>query len=703
MTMGTFPYMSPEQARGEELDARSDLFSLGAVLYEMASGKAAFPSRTSSETMAAILRDQPAPLEQVRPELPPDVARIVARCLEKDLDLRYQSAADLRADLKRLKRASSSSASTAAASSASAHAAKGQLRRVPWPWYVLAAVIIVAGIGYWQMRPQTPQSPPQLQFRQITFNGHVQDAAISRDGRFLAYTEATPKGTDLRLLNIPTGSDVEIVPAGGTCCADPAFSPDGNYVYYLTGTQIDAVPVLGGSPHLVVNRANSGAGFSPDGKQFAFIRDDYPRAGLLMVANADGTRSHEIAEARPPYFFACANESAGTAPDAPAWSPDGKHIAVDRFRISPLAENLVVVSVANGATQALGADQLGGFSDLAWQADGSGILGTAAPAGMGANSPEVLRYAYPSGKRTQWTNDLQGYANVTLSANGDLALIHANPQASVWVAAAAGAKAVELPGGGDDMAGAGGLAWTPQGKILANRVEGGQTQLWEESADGGDATEIAMPGLVGLFSGINVAPNGQIVLHTLADKLIHVWRVNADGSGATLLTPGLLAQLPVVIRSGKQVAFLVLAQQAQYLYSVPLSGGTPQILYPQPINSVSDAASPDGSRILVIGRQGPTLLDVSGTTVKATVLKNFPRQPWSKFGWTPDGKSITYVKTTGWADNIWAWPIAGGAPRELTHFTDLSINNYAFSRDGRLAVSRGQQNSNVVIATRAVH
>lgn len=298
---------------------------------------------------------------------------------------------------------------------------------------------------------------------------------------------------------------------------------------------------------------------------------------------------------------------------------------------------------------------------------------------------------------------MQGYANVTLSANGDLALIHANPQASVWVAAAAGAKAVELPGGGDDMAGAGGLAWTPQGKILANRVEGGQTQLWEESADGGDATEIAMPGLVGLFSGLNVAPNGQIVLHTLADKLIHVWRVNADGSGATLLTPGMLAQLPVVIRSGKQVAFLVLAQQAQYLYSVPLGGGTPQILYPQPINSVSDAASPGGNKILVIGRHGPTLLDLSGSTVKATVLKNFPPQPWSKFGWTPDGKAITYVKTTGWADNIWAWPIAGGAPRELTRFTDLSINNYTFSRNGRLAVSRGQQNSNVVIATRAVH
>lgn len=702
MTMGTFPYMSPEQARGEELDARSDLFSLGAVLYEMASGKAAFPSRTSSETMAAILRDQPVPLEQVRPELPSDMTRIVARCLEKDRDLRYQSAADLRADLKRLKRGSQSSASAVPASSMQTPVA-AQRGGAPWPWYAMAALIIVAGLVFWLLRPAVPSGPPQLQFRQITFNGHVQDAAISRDGRFLAYTEATPKGPDLRLLNIPTSSDVEIVSAGGTCCADPTFSPDGNYVYYLTGNQIDAVPVLGGSPRLIVSQADSGAGFSPDGKQLAFIRDDYPRAALLMVAQADGTGAHQVAEVRPPYFYACANDSAGTSPDAPAWSPEGKHLAVDRFRISPLAENLVVVTLANGAMQALGPDQLGGFSDLAWQSSGSGIVGTAAPAGEGADGPEVLRYAYPSGKRTQWTNDLQGYANITMSGNGELALLHASPQASVWRAPSAGAKAVELPGGGDDMAGANGLAWTPQGKILTNRIEGGQTQLWEETADGADAHEIAMPGLAGLFSDPHVAPNGQIVLHTLADKLLRVWRVNADGSGATVLSPGMLAQQPVVIRGGKEVAFLVLKQKAQYLYVVPLSGGIPHLLYSQPINSVSAAASPDGSKMLVIGRQGPTLLDVSGEKVKATVLKNFPPQPWGRFDWTPDGKAVTYVKATGLADNIWAWPIAGGVPRELTHFTDLSIKDYAFSRDGRLAASRGQPNSNVVIATRAVH
>lgn len=702
MTMGTYPYMSPEQARGEELDARSDLFSLGAVLYEMASGKAAFPSRTSSETMAAILRDQPAPLHDVRPELAPEVARIVGRCLEKDADLRYQSAADLRADLKRLRRASQSSATAAAAPAAPGAVSAGKRRETYWPWAALA-VIVVAAFGFWLLRPAPPEGPPQLQFRQITFNGHVLDAAISRDGRFLAYTEATPKGTDLRLLNIPTGSDVEIVAAGGGCCADLTFTPDGNYVYFLQGNTLDAVAVLGGSPRLVMSKASSGAGFSPDGKQFAFIRDSYPAGESLMVAQADGSGARAVAQVHPPFFFACADENVGIAPDAPAWSPDGNHIAVDRFRISPLGETLAVVTVKTGAIQALGPDKLGGFSDLAWQPNGSGILVTAPPAGLGADAPELMRYAYPSGKRTLWTNDLQGYGNVTVAATNEMALLHSNPQSSIWVLAPGAAKATQLPGGGDTQAGAAGLAWTPQGKIVSISVAGTRTQLWEENGDGSGAHEIAASGLPPVFSNLRVAPNGPMLVQALQGQSLSVWRVDANGGGAVDLTPGMLAQEPALIRGGRQVAFLGLMQKAQYLYMVPLSGGRPQKLYPQHVNSQSNAASPDGSKLLEISQQGPILLDLSGGAVKAKLLKNFPQPPWSQFGWTPDGKSITYVQTQGLGDNVWAWPVAGGTARELTRFDDMHINSYAFSRDGKLAISRGPTNSNVVIATRAVH
>ncbi|MGA3044776.1 MAG: serine/threonine-protein kinase, partial [Bryobacteraceae bacterium] len=185
VAVGTVPYMSPEQARGEELDARTDLFSFGAVLYEMATGKAAFTGATTGIIHEAILSRAPTPASAVNPRLPRELDGIIGKALEKDRDLRYQHAADIRTDLKRLKRDTESGRSAAA----TAPTPRSKLR--PWLLAAAAVILVAAATAYLASRPaglfRTASPPVQPTHRQITFVGDAIWPALSPDGKFVAF------------------------------------------------------------------------------------------------------------------------------------------------------------------------------------------------------------------------------------------------------------------------------------------------------------------------------------------------------------------------------------------------------------------------------------------------------------------------------------------------------------------------------------
>jgi Tol biopolymer transport system component len=248
VVVGTIAYMSPEQARGEPVDGRSDLFSLGAVLYEMATGRQAFPGATPPVVFEAILSRKPVPVRSLNPEAPAELERIISKALEKDREVRYQGAAELRADLKRLRRDSESGRTTAAPAAL-------PRRRIPVSVLAgigLLALLLAGAAALW--RGKKPAAPAASEWVQLTnLPDSVSQPALSPDGRMLAFLRGPStfytRG-EIYVKMLPDGEPVQLT-RDGQRKMSPVFSPDGSRIAYSVVTNEFAwdtwvVPVLGG-------------------------------------------------------------------------------------------------------------------------------------------------------------------------------------------------------------------------------------------------------------------------------------------------------------------------------------------------------------------------------------------------------------------------------------------------------------------------
>ena len=302
--LGTVAYMSPEQAEGKPIDARSDLFSLGVMLFEMATGQRPFTGETSMSVISAILKDTPKSVSDLNAALPRDLGRIVRRALAKDPERRYQTAKDLRNDLEELKASLDSGEIDAPA----ATGARAPTARRPWlvAAAVTVAVLASAGVYVWRSFGEAPPPFDRVEVRRLTTTGTALSAAISPDGRFIVHVQDEDGQQSLWMRQIATGSNVQIAPPSEDSYLGLAFSPDANFLFFSRGPSgvdpsLYQMPVLGGPARRILDRVGRLA-FSPDGARIAFLRRESPSV-FLMTVNVDGTDVKELARVAAPDFF----------------------------------------------------------------------------------------------------------------------------------------------------------------------------------------------------------------------------------------------------------------------------------------------------------------------------------------------------------------------------------------------------------------
>ncbi len=705
--LGTVLYMSPEQVLGKELDARSDLFSFGGVLYEMATGILPFKGDTSGAIFDEILHKDPVDPVRLNTGVPAELAQVIHKGMEKDRDLRYQSAAELRADLKRLKRDTSSgrvqvgsgshrdlavsgSSATAPASSGSTSIASSPAKRTSWMAIVAAAIVVlaIAAFGAYKLlnRPHA-FNLQDMQITKLTDSGNAGDVAISPDGREIVYVLVNGEKQSLWVRNVATKSDVQVLAPASIVFVGVNFSRDGNYIYFeradngADSADLYVMPVLGGTPRQLIRNVNTSISFSPSGKQFSFLRGGATQGSVqVCIANADGTGERLLASLPPGPFYA------GTA-----WSPDGKTIVASAVQFGKqIIWVLNAVEVNDGHVRELYSSSEA-VDKPVWMPDGDSLLVPIGP--VTGNSNQLWIISYPGGERRRFTNDLANYGrSIDLTRDGrTLVAIQEARTSHIWVAPQGQAEQAKQITSGETVDER--VSFMQNGKLLIREAH---ADLVLMNSDGSQrALLVADAKNVGSYSSCG---DRYVVFDSLPGSQVAVDRTEADGSNLTKLVDG--AVFPDCSRDGK---WLVYSNSLGSKFSrLPIEGGTPtEISIPHQNGDPMVRISPDGNWIAYMyeearpAQEQIAIIPASG----GAPVHLFPLpEDTNEFRWSPDGKGVQFILTQNGAGNIWEQPIAGGPRRQITSFTSGHIFDFDWSRDGKqLFLAKGEINSDVIL------
>jgi eukaryotic-like serine/threonine-protein kinase len=718
--VGTIAYMSPEQARGEDLDARSDLFSLGAVLYQIVTGKQAFPGSTSAVVFDNILRNTPVAPVSLNPEVPAELERILNKALEKDRDVRYQIAAEMRADLKRLQReldsgkvASASSASarpattqtpsagtsTAAAPSSSsvlvATASKHKLG-AGVTIGVIASLLAAAIFGVYTLVLRTRRVPfERFSIENLTNNGHVTLAAISPDGKYLLDVMDENGLQSLWLRHIPTASNTQVVAPAGTRYGGLTFSPDGNYLYFVrrddeehTIASLYRAPVLGGNPQLLIKDVDSPVTFSPDGQRLAYLRErhDSPLWDLL-VANKDGLPDRAL----------FTSVSILSDSHTPAWSPDGKIIVIPLTQPTRDAfTGLLVVDATSGQRETKAVPDAPLFLHPAWMPDSSGMIMTSLALQTGLLNRQLVFVSYPQSQVRQLTADTNNYWLVSLASDGrSLATTQSQFKYEVSLASAQSPDALRPVQLSSHLM-VWWWSWTPDGRLVF--PQGGEIRILDPK--GGE--RVLLSDKSHLPDRVAVCGHGRYIVYRQLGKAAktaeNLWRMDANGSNPTQLTFG-HNETDLRCALDDKWVYYVDAADNFLPKRVPIEGGTPENVFDSALGGT--ALSPDGKMLVTLETREldhKLMLKFVSTADKKSWYRDVDQRAAKPLEFTADGKAVAYIVHEKGVDNLWLQPLDSSPYRQLTHFTSERIAQFAFSLDGsQLAFERGHTESDAVL------
>ncbi len=754
-SVGTVAYMSPEQARAEPLDARSDLFSLGVVLYEMSTGRHPFTGASTAVVFDRILNHAPVAPVSLNAQLPVEFEDMLNKTLEKDRELRCQAAAELRGDLKRLQRKSSSGGASFSHSSAASPApfnapssgtsssppspipssgTNGPVTTLPdgsssgtsspnqasgftgaagvipaqpraksrWPILAVAALVVLAAAGFaaWRFWPRT-RPFADVSISQVTNAGTIERLALSGDGRFLAEVKNEGGQRTLWVRNTVSNTDTQIQSAFGNEYVGITFSPDGNYLYFTRGTpENDALhvlyvmPVFGGTPKQLIYDIDSIVSFSPDGNRFAYTKwtpERKDQYSEIHIADKDGSNNQLVYTTL---------EEAGP----PVWSPDGGRLAWIGT-VGPAAKyalQLFEISSKKVTTIAAPGDSrfqnsAGGETNLEWTPDGSHLLLFYLK--PHTDHAQIGMVTVPSGEFHPVTNDVNSYSQLALSADGHtLATVLTEIASSI---------AYYKPEGGAPLSTVplritpNRIAWIDEDRLLfiVPRIAIGSMDRTTGSTQNFDAGEID------LGNAVSRCPDGHILFTGFPKGApeARVFRMDADGGNIAQLTTSGIARGPQCSADSQQVYYSVAESggNGATLWAVALAGGVPRQVLPLE-NTSGFIVSGDGKlaicSINVLPGAHWKIFDLATGRTLPDVPQDVSDLIHAFSHFSPDNRAVVMGVVRGGGRTLLYQPLDGSAPHTMIDPVPETIRDFGWSPSGKqLAVMRVKSSSDVVL------
>jgi len=583
--VGTVPYMSPEQASGQTVDSRSDIFSLGVILYEMVTGHRPFRGESAAETISSILRDEPLLPGELTSSLPAPVPGIIARCLQKDPGRRYRSAADLAFQLESLR------GSRTPAAAPDPPRSRARLLTAA----AIAAVALVT-IAFWLGRSSAPPAAPGATAREsagppalfpITASGRDHSPSVAPDGKTVAFVSDLEDGAGaVWLMRRDTGEEVRLTEGAG---AFPDISPDGAEVLFTRDDSLFRISILGGSERKVLDDAFGGT-WSPDGQHILFARSGDSHTTELVVAGRDGEDQRTLVTLTD------------IAIVGGGYSPDGRQIAFGTIGSAAniASPEIVVVDVDSASTRRFHALQPGGVVyGLCWNDSGDSIIysqsESRSPMGSRyrlvrldlsiSDSQVILRSAWglgsidrlPDGRLIVGGIRLRGALfEVTLQADEHLepkqltsgASIDRQPVYSpdgqrIAFSSSRGANldicAISTKDGSlrrltDHPAVDWDPAFLPDGRLVFSSDRSGNFEIWIAEADGSRPRQLTRDGSDA--ENPSTTADGWVIYNSTRPGGTGVWRIRTDGSDAERVIDT-LSGVPEASPGGKRVAYVV--------------------------------------------------------------------------------------------------------------------------------------------------
>lgn len=727
MLVGTVPYMSPEHALGKRLDGRTDLWSFGVLLYEMTCGALPFRGQTQAAVFDAILHRNPPPPHELNEKIPPELEMIILKLLQKDREFRYQTASDLRADLRRLQRYSSelvkfekiplrgsaenfSLAETGFVKTMTGRFDGGETIDTDFQpensggWKrilpVLLAVVLL-GLGAFAVYRNFNGSVSGATFektesRRLTALGSVGDAAISPDGKYVAYVHDEGDLKSLWLKQIATGSLVPIVPPAPVNYQGIAFSPDGSWIYYniwdrKSVGEIYRVAALGGTPQKIVRDCMPLVIVSPDNREIGFIRSDDKIEKMLFIIYNLETRQEKILWARGKGEFVSGNA---------AWSPDGKAITFVYSKLNEDGTRTLWISeqtIADGSEKTIWTAPTKLSSHIAgivWKPDKSGLILTLSESQSPYN--QIWAVDHKTGEARQLTRDFNSYGALSISSDGTrIVTLMQDFSAGIWlVNAEKPSETQKLTGGKIDGIG---VAFAPDGRIVYSSIVSGNLDIWISDANGANKKQLTNNDSADLYPCVSSDGKHIFFLSDRDGGNQNLWRMNLDGGEQKRLFNGGFQWDAACPKREAAIYFTGIIGDKYGFWELPLDAAEPVLIREK--HSYRIGVSNDGRRLAFpVWNSEKQILEREIYEIENGKSKPFDL-PSSAVGeqnsneatvrWSTDDRNLTFINQEKGVSNLWLYSVADGKSKKLTGFDEYTVYTYDWSFDNkRVAVTR---------------